>query len=280
MSNFVQRTLSGAVYVALVVCSIIFFEQCPWLFGVLFIVVSIWALTEYHTLAGSSFLTKMAGAVLSGWLFLTAFASTLPMDTLCVNDRLICVNDRLNIGVYCLLLIVALVAQLFRQGINARSEWADLLTGQVMIALPFALSCLIVGYDKLILLALYVIIWVNDTGAYCTGSLIGKHKMFPRVSPGKTWEGLAGGVLFSLIAGYLFARLSGSETMTTGMWICLSAVIAAAGTLGDLMESLMKRTIGVKDSGSFLPGHGGVLDRFDSFLLACPAVCLVLWLIL
>lgn len=108
----------------------------------------------------------------------------------------------------------------------------------------------------------------------------GNHKMFPRVSPGKSWEGLIGGILFALLAGYVFYLVGWTDNMNLTPYplvdsLLFALIVAVFGTLGDLMESLFKRTIGVKDSGRFMPGHGGVLDRFDSLLLATPAVYFV-----
>jgi phosphatidate cytidylyltransferase len=145
--------------------------------------------------------------------------------------------------------------------------------------------------DKWLLLALFVLIWTNDTGAYCVGVLTakraeGNHKMFPRVSPKKSWEGLIGGIIFALAGSVLLAyfgwfdRLVAAES-TTGRYIIallFGALVCCFGTLGDLMESLLKRSIGVKDSGKFLPGHGGVLDRFDSVLLAAPVLTIFCWI--
>ena len=138
------------------------------------------------------------------------------------------------------------------------------------------------------LLALFVSIWVNDTGAYCVGSLTakrpnGNHKMALHISPKKSWEGLFGGIAFAFLAAViLYACGWFDEISANGLGLVVAfgfAFIASAfGTLGDLMESLFKRSIGVKDSGRFLPGHGGVLDRFDSILLAAPLITSYCWL--
>lgn len=134
----------------------------------------------------------------------------------------------------------------------------------------------------LVPLCLFIFLWVNDSGAYCTGSLIGKHKLFPRISPGKTWEGsIGGGVLVLIVAGvigYLANRdQSNPHLLSIAGWIGLGLVVVVFGTLGDLVESLFKRTLGIKDSGNILPGHGGMLDRFDSSLLAIPAAVIYLY---
>ena len=121
-----------------------------------------------------------------------------------------------------------------------------------------------------IVLGFLLILWFNDTGAYFVGSLMGKHKLFERISPGKTWEGSAGGALFALLTAwglsFVFHRLDVVQ------WLILALITIIAGTLGDLVESMLKRSLGIKDSGNILPGHGGMLDRFDAVLLSAPFV--------
>jgi phosphatidate cytidylyltransferase len=137
--------------------------------------------------------------------------------------------------------------------------------------------------DKLIVLAIFVLIWVNDTFAYLTGmgtsKTIGNHKMFPRVSPKKSWEGLAGGAVMAVVASVIFSRLTDIVGFSTAVWIGLAIVIVVFGTIGDLCESIFKRTLGVKDSGTILPGHGGMLDRFDSVLFATIGTIMYLGII-
>lgn len=124
--------------------------------------------------------------------------------------------------------------------------------------------------EKWSLLAGYfIILWTSDSMAYIVGRLIGKHKLFERISPGKTWEGFFGGVAFSILAGYLFAYFTESSVIH---WMTMSVIISVFGTLGDLSESLLKRSGDVKDSGTILPGHGGVLDRFDGILFSAPLI--------
>ena len=139
-------------------------------------------------------------------------------------------------------------------------------------------------------LSVFVFLWVNDTGAYCVGSLLGRHKLFPRVSPGKSWEGSIGGAFFVLLAAWGIGWLDNMQVcdldhqspifrglLTIPEWAGLGLIVVVFGTWGDLVESLFKRTLGIKDSGSILPGHGGMLDRFDSSLLAIPAAVVYLY---
>ena len=147
-----------------------------------------------------------------------------------------------------------------------------------------------VAFNTLLPLSVFIFLWVNDTGAYCVGSLLGRHKLFPRISPGKSWEGSIGGAVFVLLAAWGIGWLDNMQvldtdhpsTLFTGMlsipaWLGLGLVVVVFGTWGDLVESLFKRTLGIKDSGSILPGHGGMLDRFDSSLLAIPAAVVYLY---
>lgn len=130
-------------------------------------------------------------------------------------------------------------------------------------------------------LCVFIFLWANDTGAYCSGSLFGKHKLFPRVSPGKSWEGSIGGAIIVLLVAWLIGYLDTQNGNTSGLtipqWMGLGLVVVVFGTWGDLVESLFKRTLGVKDSGNILPGHGGMLDRFDSSLMAMPAAVIYLY---
>jgi len=146
--------------------------------------------------------------------------------------------------------------------------------------LPFSLLNFILfikDWQPLILLSVFVTIWVNDTGAYLTGVTIGKHRLFERISPKKSWEGFIGGAVFALLSGYVFSLLIPEIQLIN--WLVFSEIIVVFGTFGDLIESLMKRTVGVKDSGDLIPGHGGLLDRFDSMLLAAPVIFIYLSLL-
>lgn len=151
------------------------------------------------------------------------------------------------------------------------------LTSIFYVALPLAL--LLFFFNPLadnslqrggILLGYLLILWLNDTGAYIVGSAIGKNKLFERISPKKSWEGSLGGALFALATGWGISFLINGISMSN--WLIISFIIVVTGSLGDLVESMMKRSLGVKDSGNILPGHGGILDRFDAVLLSSPFV--------
>ncbi|NLY25830.1 MAG: phosphatidate cytidylyltransferase [Bacteroidales bacterium] len=160
--------------------------------------------------------------------------------------------------------------------------------GQIYITMPLSILMLISysyqnnlageGYDWVPILALFVFIWVNDTAAYFFGTLIGKHKLIEHISPKKSVEGFIAGIIFTLLASLIFGRLF--PEFSTLFWMGFAVVVALFGTLGDLFESLIKRTCIVKDTGHLIPGHGGILDRIDSLLVAVPAAYLFLILFL
>ena len=136
--------------------------------------------------------------------------------------------------------------------------------------------------NRMLPLSIFIFLWTNDTGAYCSGSLFGKHKLFPRISPAKSWEGSIGGGIFVLIAAGIIGYIANdgeAHRLSILGWEGLGLVVVFFGTWGDLVESLFKRTLGVKDSGNILPGHGGMLDRFDSSLMAIPAAVIYLYTI-
>jgi phosphatidate cytidylyltransferase len=192
---------------------------------------------------------------------------------------------------YLLTVIYLFVSELYTGNRNAISDWAHTMLGQMYIALPLSLISIIafemapdgsgMRFDTLLPLSIFIFLWTNDTGAYCTGSLLGRHKLFPRISPAKSWEGSIGGGILVLLVAALISYLTGTyetgHTLTLLEWMGLGLVVTVFGTWGDLVESLFKRTIGIKDSGNILPGHGGMLDRFDSSLMAIPAAVIYLY---
>lgn len=187
------------------------------------------------------------------------------------------------------------IAELYLNRPNTLINWAFTMMAQFYVALPFALLNTLsfvsvptefgmpqVAYSPILTLGLFIFLWASDSGAYCIGSVFGKHRLFPRISPKKSWEGSIGGAVtavvasqilatFYNIADYSISNASGCELTNRFMWAGYAVVVVIFGTWGDLVESLLKRKLGIKDSGNILPGHGGMLDRFDSSLLAIPA---------
>lgn len=269
MSTFWQRLLSGVAYIGLVIASILVH---PIFFGVLFALVTMLAVREFHHLVGSTRFTTIASTLAGGFMFATMWCF-YQVQTLNIME-FACMQC-----VYAGVVVLIMLAELWLKQADPIRNWGNVLISQMMIAFPFACMNPILDNSKYLLLALFITIWVNDTAAYCVGCLTakrknGNHKMFPRVSPKKSWEGLIGGFVFSLLTGYVLYLVGWIDSLPKAL--VFTFVIAVAGTFGDLMESLLKRTIGVKDSGKFMPGHGGVLDRFDSILLATPAAALLL----
>ena len=271
MNNFFQRTLSAVVYAGTVIASTLLH---PMYFGIVFMIVSAWAIYEHHKLVQTSIKAACYAIIATVLLFATMYFYFLG-DPIC----------KWLFFSYIAVLTLAIIRELFIPQEDPIRSWGHLCSAQIMIALPFALMNGILMENKFLLLALFIILWLNDSGAYIVGSLMakrksGNHKMFPRVSPAKSWEGLIGGFIFDIIAGYVFFRVGWTADLTLTAYPLLNSILFALviglfGTLGDLIESLFKRTLGVKDSGKFLPGHGGVLDRFDSLLLAVPVVYLL-----
>ena len=272
MSELVKRTLSGIVFVGCVVGCILWSR---WSIAVLILLVSLLAVDEFHRLVHSHILQRCCAAAGAIILWLVSVFYTFPFVYVFV-------------AAYWPVMLVALLDEIWNHSGKPLQNWGNLLISQIMIALPLTSLRLLYDLDKWLLLTLFVLIWTNDTGAYCVGTLTakrakGNHKMAPHVSPKKSWEGLVGGVFFALIAAYAVYRCGWFTALRAehGGWLIalfFGLLTSIFGTLGDLMESLFKRSIGVKDSGCFLPGHGGVLDRFDSILLAAPVLTVFCWL--
>jgi phosphatidate cytidylyltransferase len=182
------------------------------------------------------------------------------------------------------ILILLVLLEFFIKDTIPYQNISSTLFALFYITLPFAAlnylsfneaiySKIELGTNWSLLLGYFIILWTNDSAAYATGRLFGRTKLFERVSPKKTWEGFIGGVGFAVLAGYLFSYFTESSSFH---WMIMAVIIGVFGTLGDLSESLLKRSGNVKDSGNILPGHGGVLDRFDGILLSAPLIVVYL----
>lgn len=178
-----------------------------------------------------------------------------------------------------------MIIELYREKENPFSNIAFTIFGASYISIPFALLSWFVfnpalpkPYYPMILIGFFLLIWTNDSGAYIVGSLIGRNKLFERISPKKTWEGFLGGGFFSLLAAWLISLFVTEISLID--WLIIALITLVFGTFGDLIESLLKRMVKVKDSGHILPGHGGILDRFDSIIVSAPMVFIYLMIIL
>ena len=269
MNNFGKRTLSGLVFVLLIVFSILL---SPITFVALFALVAGFAVKEFHGLTNQQKTVEVnvwLASVGATMLFVCSHIAVSHYITFPIYS------------VYGLYVMLVLLYELYIQKANPIHNWAYFIFGQVLVALPFALLNNILyidGYQNIILLALFVTIWVNDTGAYLFGITLGKHRLFKRISPKKSWEGFFGGGLTALLSGYVFSLFVPELSLV--QWLIFSEIIVVFGTYGDLLESLLKRTLNVKDSGDVIPGHGGLLDRFDSMLLAAPMIYIFLSIVI
>jgi len=257
----------------------------PCAYASLFLFICVLAEDEYHRLVGSPRALRVYSLIATILLCATLDCFAWQLEGTQANLHFMGIILSMA---YMLLMIFALMDEIWNNSERPLQNWGNLFISQIMIALPLASLAFLYFLDKWLVLALFVIIWTNDTGAYCVGSLTakrknGNHKMSPHISPKKSWEGLIGGFVFAIGGAFLLwyfgwfdaIIVEGRGARTTAIFALL---VSTFGTFGDLMESLMKRSLGVKDSGKFLPGHGGVLDRFDSVLLAAPIITSYCWL--
>lgn len=276
--NLITRSITGILYVAIMVTS---FLQSVNMIVVFALITGLatWEFTglvnEYKHVNVNRRITTVAGVY-----FFLAVAG--------VNSGAIQTNA--VFVPYLLTIIYLFISGLYTKSDDSVNDWAYTMLSQMYIALPLSTINVIAFrqaadglnyYYYLLPLSIFIFLWTNDTGAYCTGSLFGKHKLFPRISPAKSWEGsIGGGILVLIVASIMYYIESQGENLS-GLnlieWLGLGLVVVVFGTLGDLVESLLKRTLGIKDSGNILPGHGGILDRFDSSLMAIPASVVYLY---
>lgn len=279
MKNLIIRSITGFFFVAIIVVALMGPVSTEFLFA-LVTGLSIW---EYCGLVNNIKgvqVNRLISTVAGVYFFLA-------MGGFCSGI----VQSGAVFVPYLLTVVYLFISELYADTENAVNDMAYTMLGQMYIALPLSMINVLVfnatpegdvAFNSLLPLSVFIFLWANDTGAYCSGSLFGKHKLFPRISPGKTWEGSVGGAVLVLIAagiiGYSDNSMAAAEgSMSIPQWLGLGLVVVVFGTWGDLVESLFKRTLGIKDSGNILPGHGGMLDRFDSSLMAMPAAVLYIY---
>lgn len=260
MNNIIKRTLTGIIFVAVLFGSI-FFNQ--YTFFALFLLITIGAINEYFTLIKEKIAPqRVLGTLCAASLFIASFAH--------VNYAYYKIYA-ISLG----LAFLIFIAELYRKKENPFNNIAHTLTGIFYTAIPFSALNYIVywggdTYLPTILACIFILIWSNDTFAFIWGVSFGKHKLFERISPNKSWEGSIGGGLSTIIIAYFISRyITDIETVD---WVIMAVIIVFTGSLGDLTESLLKRSLNIKDSGNILPGHGGILDRFDALLIAIPFI--------
>ena len=264
MNNLATRSLTAVFFVIIIIGSALLGQT---VFSVLLLIITVLSLNEFISIISNDTIqpalwpTLIAGGITYG-LFASNAMALIPAAGLLAVIPFI-------FGLF--------LIELWRNKSKPFSNIGMSILGIIYIALPFGLLMYLFDPVRLsgpyhygIVLGFLFILWLNDTGAYFVGSVIGKHRLFERISPKKTWEGWAGGALFALLTAwglsFVFKQLDVTQ------WITLAVIIVITGTLGDLVESMLKRSLGIKDSGNILPGHGGLLDRFDAVLLSAPFV--------
>jgi phosphatidate cytidylyltransferase len=267
-----QRAITGAVFLIVLLGAIIIH---PVLLFFLFLILTIIGTSEFYAIA------KKAGAKV---LIIPGILATTIVFALFTSYFLFKTPGVKYLSLTLILPFIAMIVELYRKTKNPVFNIATLLSSIIYIALPFAFVCSFavaadfsINYNPNILLGYFFLVWTSDTGAYLAGRAFGKHKLFERISPKKTWEGFIGGLILSVIIAYVLSVYFTELKLIH--WIVTSVIIVVTGAYGDLVESMFKRSTGVKDSGKLMPGHGGVLDRFDAVLFSAPFVWAYLTLI-
>lgn len=263
------RALSGLVYCLIIIgCIISGYKGVTILASLL----TIWGCLEFTHITGGLTRRNIPAAILDIAACLSLSISLcigLPLENILTN--------------WLAIIMLRLIVEIYLKSDHPLRHTAHSLMSQIYIGIPMAIMVYIaMNYSPFILLTIFVLMWLNDTGAYLVGCSIGRHKLIERVSPKKTWEGFFGGLIFSmavsLLIFYFIKPLEGMEhiDMSLIFWLSVGAIVSIIGTWGDLIESMIKRDLQIKDSGNLIPGHGGILDRIDSILFVLPAILLFL----
>ncbi|MDY6800058.1 MAG: phosphatidate cytidylyltransferase [Bacteroidota bacterium] len=268
MNNLVQRTITGIVFLTLVIGAIVFHKFS---FFILFELIIICSMVEFYSLAEKENYKpqKLYGIFIGAVAFAANFFY---------------VNQNIDTKVFLLLIILTggiFIFELYRRSEKIIADVGFTLLGIFYIALPLSLTNYIVfengNYHWRLLLGFFMLTWTFDTFAYIFGISFGKHRLFERISPKKSWEGFIGGLIFTTIASYPISLIFSELNLM--QWFITAMIVSVVGTYGDLVESSFKRSNEKKDSGKMLPGHGGILDRFDAILFSLPVFYIFLQLI-
>lgn len=260
MKEILRRLLTGAVYIVLLLSAVFLSSDA---FDFLFMVFGLACLYEYKRIVG-----------LRGYHIFIAYLALWWGYIYLINDKML-----INILMFLTITVnFALLFYLFSKKKKVFGKFQKSIIGLFYIGGGCIFVTMIPYKDnefaKFLIMGIFILIWVNDSFAYLVGKSIGRTKLFPSVSPKKTWEGTLGGLVFTLIAACFLAKYEPNVSST--QWVILAAIIVLTGSLGDLIESKLKRDAGIKDSGAILPGHGGMLDRLDSLIFAAPFAYLTL----
>jgi phosphatidate cytidylyltransferase len=268
MKTFFTRTSTAVVFVAIMLGGLL--SNYP-LFPFLMTLILLGSLSEYFKITAPK---RERNEFNSSFIALLFFAYFLSYYFAFTGKDTVGLNVIVPAAALCIF-----VPALFSRSDNPFADvgWNIIPVFWILVPLILA-SKIYLQRGGLFLLAIFGLIWIFDSGSYIFGSLIGRHKLFERVSPKKTWEGLIGGVVITLVVAFFAEKIPTLAQLTKIWWLILAGVIVIASTFGDLIESLLKRSLGIKDSGRIMPGHGGFLDRFDAFYFSVPFVALALWL--
>jgi len=259
MSNMLVRAITGLFFVSFIILATIFGS---WYFQVLFGVVAILALNEFYSLFKDSNVKPnlSQGVIVGALIYLVSLYS--------INEQVLSVY---LIGLLVILFPLVGFAELYRKKVTPFQNMGVTVIGLFYVVLPFVLiNVMRLNTDNFWpVLSIFILTWCSDTFAYLVGRKIGKRKSFERISPNKSWEGFVGGLLFSVLAGLIIAYFTDDSFVK---YVVYGIVISSFGTFGDLVESMLKRSLKIKDSGTILPGHGGLLDRFDAVIFVIPII--------
>ena len=269
MKDLLTRTLTGILYLAVFIGALL---AGKYTFAVLFLAISLIALWEFYNLVilmgyqPMRYLGMTIGAVLFLLVFyICSFNKSLAISLLVIP-----------------FIILVFILELYRNQSNPLANISYTLLGILYVSLPITLFNQFAfyfsqEYTYQIVLGFFILLWINDTAAYVFGISFGKHRLFERISPKKSWEGFIGGTIITILSSFLLGNFL--NLLSRPDWIFIGLIISVGGVFGDLVESMFKRTAGLKDTGKILPGHGGMLDRIDSVLLCSPLVFAYLMLI-
>lgn len=271
MKNITQRALTGVIYVSLMLVATIIH---PLVFALVFATILFFVQLEFYKLVENAGYNphKVVGLVFGLLLFVICFGIVYNIIPVVFS------------AIFIPLMILIFLLEILRTDSKVLENATITLAGFIYVAVPFSVANFIIFYglppnsifSPWTLVGIFVIVWIYDSVAYLAGSQFGRHKIHEKISPNKSWEGLIAGSIFGLITGILNAVIF--QQLSVINWLIIAAIVIVFGTLGDLFESKIKRELNVKDSGSILPGHGGLLDRFDSLLFALPFI--FIWLLI
>ncbi len=268
------RAITGFLFILTVIAGVYFNSIIAFC---LFTLIIILGVDEFYGLVKKSKTLKP----IKFWGILTALVTSIIFGLVIFN-----ILDLKFIFISVLMIFFTFLIELYRKKDNPFSNIGYTILGNLYIVIPFIMlfhlgfysgNSFGDSYSPQIILGFFLMLWTNDTGAYLAGRFFGKHKLFERISPKKTWEGSFGGGLLTIGVAIILSIYFTNLNQTN--WIILAILVTVFGGLGDLVESMLKRSLQIKDSGNLLPGHGGILDRFDGLLISVPFIYSYLYLI-